>query len=248
VLGVVGIAAVLAVGGVATVRGLTVDPTETSESMTFDVRAPRLTVDVGSGDVTIGHTDGDRVEVTRTVHSRGSAEPQLTETSTADGVELSAECNGWFFGGCSVSYDVRVPDGFTLDLQTSSGRVVATDLEVDSASLRASSGDLHVTSLRGPVVLETSSGAVTGERLEATTLNASTSSGDVDLDFATAPSMVDVDASSGEVTVALPADGRYQVRTDASSGEETVSIPNDPAASSSVQVETSSGNVTVRPR
>jgi DUF4097 and DUF4098 domain-containing protein YvlB len=182
------------------------------------------------------------------VRSRGSADPRFTETSTADGVVLSSGCDGAFFGGCSVDYDVRVPDGFTLELRTSSGSVAATDLEVGSATLGTSSGDLRVAGLRGPVVLETGSGAVSGERLEATTLRATTSSGDVTLDFATVPSSVDVEVSSGAVTVALPPDGRYRVAVDTGSGEERVSVPVDEAATSSVSVESSSGDVAVRAR
>jgi hypothetical protein len=247
-LGVVGIAAVLVVVGVAVLRGFTADPTVTTESMTFEPQARQLTVDVGSGDLTVGRADGDHVEVTRTVRTRGSGDPQYSETSTAGGVVLSADCSGGFFGGCSVVYDVRVPDGFALDLRTGSGRVEAADVDVGSATLRASSGDLHVAGLRGPVDLETSSGEISGERLDARTVRASTSSGDVTLDFATAPSTLDVDVSSGEVGIALPADAAYRVQVDTGSGEQTVTVPVDDAAISTVTVETGSGDVAVHPR
>jgi len=70
----------------------------------------------------------------------------------------------------------------------------------------------------------------------------------VSLDFAAAPSAVDVDVSSGEVAVALPTDGRYRVQVETSAGEQSVSVPNDPTASSTVRVESSSGDVTVRHR
>jgi hypothetical protein len=100
VLGLVGIGAVLAVGMTATVRGFTAAVVESSESMVFDAQVPRLTVDVGSGDVTVGRAEGDRVEVTRTVRSPGSADPTFTETSTANGVALAAECGGALFGRC----------------------------------------------------------------------------------------------------------------------------------------------------
>jgi DUF4097 and DUF4098 domain-containing protein YvlB len=248
VLGVVGIAAVLVVGGVATLRGIMEPGVATSESLTFDVQAPRLTVDVGSGEVTVGRAAGSQVEVTRTVRGRGSAEPTLTETSTADGVTLAAECNGWSFGGCSVDYDVRVPDGFVLDLEASSGRLAAAGVQVDSATLQASSGDIDLADVRGPLVLESSSGEISGERLDTATFRARASSGDVTLDFATAPSAVDVEVSSGEVAVALPAGESYRVQADTSTGEATVSVPVDPAASSTVRVAASSGDVGVRIR
>jgi hypothetical protein len=248
VLGLVGIAAVLAVGGAATVQGFTAEVVDSSESMVFDAQVPRLTVDIGSGDVTVGRAEGDRVEVTRTVRSLASADPTFTETSTANGVALAADCGGALFGRCSVDYEVRVPDGFVLDLRASSGRVAANGVGVESATVRVSSGDVHLADLRGPVTLEVSSGEVTAERLDVPTFRASSSSGDLRLDFATAPSTVEVDVSTGEVEVALPAGGTYRVQAGTSSGEQSVSIPTDASASSTVRVQAGSGDVNVRPR
>jgi DUF4097 and DUF4098 domain-containing protein YvlB len=114
--------------------------------------------------------------------------------------------------------------------------------------VRASSGDVHLADLRGPVTLELSSGEVTAERLDVPTFRASSSSGDLRLDFATAPSAVEVDVSAGEVDVALPAGGTYRVQAETSSGEQSVSIPTDASASSTVRVQAGSGDVNVRPR
>ena len=247
VLGLVGIAGVLAVGGVAGWRVSTLPIVETTQSMTLEAQVPRLVVDIGSGDLTVGRAAGDLVEIVRTVRSHGAATPEYSETSSADGVAIAAECDGWF-GRCGVDYAVRVPDGFALDLRMSSGRIEASGVRVESANLRTSSGDVHLADVRGPVSLEVSAGEVTAERLDAPTLTARSSSGDVSLDFAAAPSAVDVDVSSGEVAVALPTDGRYGVQVETSAGEQSVSVPNDPAASSTVRVESSSGDVTVRHR
>ncbi len=57
-----------------------------------------------------------------------------------------------------------------------------------------------------------------------------------DIDFATAPSAVEVEVSAGEVDVALPAGGTYRVQAETSSGEQSVSIPTDASASSTVRV------------
>jgi Putative adhesin len=247
VLGLVGILGVLAVGGVATWRMITLPWVETTESVTLQAQVPRLAVDLGSGDLTVGRAAGDIVEIVRTVRSRGAAEPEYSETASAEGVAIAAECDGWF-GGCDVDYEVRVPDGFALDLQVSSGRIEAGGMQVESANIRSSSGDVHLADVSGPVSLEVSSGEVTAERLVVPTFTARSSSGDLSVDFAAAPSAVDVNVSSGEVAVALPSDGRYRFQVETSAGEKSVSVPSDPAASSTVRIESSSGDVTVRSR
>ena len=245
VVGLVGIAAVLGVGAVAAVRAVTVEPATVVESLVFDAQSPRLVVDVGSGAASVGRGTGSRVEVTRTV--RGDGQLELAETSGPDGVSLSASCDGAFIGGCEVHYDIRVPDGFTLDLQADSGSVAALGTVVDSATLRVTSGDIHVADVTGPLVLEAESGEITGDRLTSDTVSASAMSGDVVLDLASAPRTLDAEVASGELTLALPASGRYRLDVDAGSGEEQVSVPADPGASSTVRVRSSSGDVTVRP-
>jgi DUF4097 and DUF4098 domain-containing protein YvlB len=131
---------------------------------------------------------------------------------------------------------------------SSSGCVAVNGAEVESARVRVSSGDVDLADLRGPVTLEVASGEVTAERLDAPTSTASSSSGDLTLDFATPPSSVYVEACSGEVALALLADGRYRLEVETGAGEETVRVPSGAAASGTVRIETGSGDVDVRPR
>ncbi len=247
VLGIVGIAVVLGVGGfaAASVAGPATDLT--SEPLVFEPQASRLAVDVGAGTITIGRATGSRVEVTRTVRSRG-AEPVLTETNDANGVRLAAKCEGGPLTDCTVDYDIRVPDGFALDVETGSGTVEASGVTAGSVAVHVSSGDVRLVDVHGPVQVESSSGDVSGERLDSPTVSATTSSGEVELDLATAPQDLTVEASSGGVTVALPAGQPYRVEIDTSSGDEAVEVPTDPSAASAVKVDTSSGDVTVRAR
>jgi hypothetical protein len=245
VLGVLGIAVVLGTGGIVAARASVPGPA-TEEALAFDLQAPRLSVEVESGAVTLHRADGDRVEVLRTVRSRG-VEPRLEERSTADGVRLAAECPWSFGASCSVDYDVRVPDGVALDVRTSSGDVSVGGLAARAVEVRVSSGEVRFADLGGPIVVEASSGDVVGERLDAPSFSAESSSGKVDVDFVNAPGEIEVVASSGDVEVALPP-GSYRVEAGTSSGDERIDVPVDPAAASAVRVEASSGDVDVRTR
>jgi hypothetical protein len=245
VLGVLGIAVVLGTGGIVAARAAAPGPA-TEETLAFDLQAPRLSVQVDSGAITLHRGDGDRVEVRRTVRSRG-VQPHLEEESAPEGVRLAAECPWAFGASCTVDYDVRVPDGVALELRTSSGDVSVGGLATRAVDVRVSSGAVHLADLGGPVVVEASSGDVVGQRLDAPSFVATSSSGEVDLDFATAPGEVEIVASSGDVAVALPA-GPYRVEAEAGSGDERISVPVDAAAAGVVRVEVSSGDVDVRPR
>ncbi|OLT10933.1 hypothetical protein BJF78_28350 [Pseudonocardia sp. CNS-139] len=247
VLGLLGVVAVLGVVGTGVARGLN-PPVTSTESMAFVARVPQLTVEVSSGDVTVRPADGDRVEVVRTVRGHGSPDPRGTETSGADGVSLAAGCAFVPFGRCEVDYDVRVPDGFTLDLRSGSGRVTAEGVTAAAVRVSVSSGDVRLADVRGPVELEVSSGEVAAERLDSPTFVARSSSGDLTLDFATAPTSLDVGVSSGEVEVGLPTSQPYRVHVDTGIGERAVTVPTADGAPNAVRVTTGAGDVTVRPR
>ncbi|OZM84175.1 DUF4097 family beta strand repeat-containing protein [Pseudonocardia sp. MH-G8] len=244
-LGVLGIAVVLGAGGIVAARAALPGPA-TEETLAFDLQAPRLAVEVGSGAVTLHRADGDRVEVRRTVRSRG-VEPRLEEESSAEGVRLAAECPWAFGASCTVDYDVRVPDDVALEVRTSSGDVTLGGLAAAAVDVRVSSGAVHLADLRGPIVVEASSGDVVGERLDTPSFSATASSGEVRADFASTPGEVAIVASSGDVEVALPA-GSYRVEAATDSGDERVAVPVDAAAAAVVRVEVGSGDVEVRPR
>jgi hypothetical protein len=247
-LGVLASVAVVGVGAVGVVNATT--PATTSEqALSFDPQAPRLVVELGSGDVALSRAAGDQVDVRRTVRSRGGSQPSLDEQSDPDGVRISAECSLWFGWGCEVDYEIAVPDGFTLDLRTSSGSVDAGGVTAATTTVSASSGDVELVDVTGPIVAEANSGSVTGERLDSPSVSAVASSGAVTLDFATTPGAVTVEASSGDVTLSLPAtDGPYAVDVATSSGKEQISVPADPASPRRISVEASSGDVEVRTR
>ncbi|MGH3588183.1 MAG: DUF4097 family beta strand repeat-containing protein, partial [Pseudonocardia sp.] len=214
--------------------------------LAFDLQQPRLTVEVGSGQVTLRRAEGDRVEVRRTVRSRG-VEPTLDERSTPDGVTLVAQCP-WAIGAqCSVDYDVQVPDGVALTVRTDSGGVSITGVTGRDVKVDVDDGEVRLTDVHGAVDVTADSGNVVGERLDVSSFAAETDSGAVTADFTRAPEKVEVVADSGDVELVLPA-GPYRVQVEAESGEERIEVPVDSTSPSSVRVDTDSGDVQLRPR
>jgi len=70
------------------------------------------------------------------------------------------------------------------------------------------------------------------------------SSGDVDLDMAAAHN-VKVVASSGGIRVKVPQGTPYRVNVKTSSGDQQVGIATDPSAATTMDLQASSGDVSV---
>jgi hypothetical protein len=105
------------------------------------------------------HLDGDRVTIT----------PRRAHDTNVS----------WF--GSSYAYiqlHVRVPARLAIEIADSSGDASISD--VVAANFEASSGDLEVHHVAGPLTLKVSSGDVTGEDLGSVDVHA-TSSGDIHL-------------------------------------------------------------------
>ncbi len=229
--------------GVVAIISLLSGRTSATDQIVLTPQRSQLQVDVSSGDVTLHRGGGADVVVNRTTWS-GLRSPETSEVSDPDGVRIAASCPGPFNWFCGVSYDIAVPDGFTVELVSSSGDQTVRDLTVQSLRVEASSGAVRLADVAGPVQVRTSSGDIAANGMRSDTLTVEASSGDVLLDFVAPPSRVDVEVSSGDVRIRLP-DGVYRVLTETSSGDERVDVPTDPAASRTVDARTSSGDVTI---
>lgn len=241
--GVLGIA--LIGWGVVAIIGLLIPDTTERDQRTFDPQAQRLTVDIGSGDLVLRSGDGDQVQVNRTAQY-GWRAPDVEESSGPDGVEVRADCSGFFLFGCDVDYEITVPDGFTVELRASSGNVEVRDVTVEQLGAEVSSGDLDLSGVDGALRLQASSGDITADGLRSLDVEAEASSGEIRLGFAEAPDRVNVRASSGDVEIALP-EGPYQVNADTSSGDDEIDVAQDPNARRIVDVQVSSGDVQIVP-
>ncbi|TCO64834.1 DUF4097 family beta strand repeat-containing protein [Actinocrispum wychmicini] len=159
----------------------------------------------------------------------GSGEIELTGMSEV-GVQAGS-------GNITVR-DVAGP----VTVKVSSGRAELSGLG-QSAVVEASSGDVRLTDVKGDATVVARSGSVVGTGLSGKT-SVQSSSGDVTLTMA-ASQNVKVTASSGDIRVNVPKGTPYKTSVTTSSGDQRVNVATDPNASTVMELQANSGDVTV---
>jgi hypothetical protein len=159
---------------------------------------------------------------------------------------------------CSADFEVVVPAGVPVTGSTSSGGVDISG--VASVDVSAGSGDAKVENVAGLVKLTLDSGSidlrdvggvqahsdsghVSGDGLRGP-VDVSADSGSVNLTLAQ-PSDVKVKADSGSVDVRVP-DGSYRVIGGSDSGSRSIDIPQGASEVKTLDLNTSSGSVSVK--
>ncbi|MEV4122637.1 DUF4097 family beta strand repeat-containing protein [Micromonospora sp. NPDC049645] len=224
---------------------------------TEPVKITTIRVLPGAGDVIVrGGGAAGEVRIKRVVRYQGGEPRARYEIKGADLV-LDTDCGD----RCSVSYEVAVPEGVTLQGESGSGdvelsKVGAVDIRLGSGDVRVTgatgavevetgSGDIEVSEVNGAVRLRAGSGDITARRLGGAT-DAEAGSGNVTVEL-DKPAAARVHASSGDVTMLVPA-GSYRVRSHTGSGDAQVTVADDPAASLVLDGSTGSGDVTISQR
>lgn len=147
---------------------------------------------------------------------------------------------------CGANFDLTVPPGLAVEASSGSGDVGAAST-AGALRLHSGSGDVSVERASGPLVLGTGSGDITGKDLSGPSLQANDGSGDVDVSFSRAPMEVKVNAGSGNVTIAVPANVSYAVVASASSGASNIGVPTDSSSQHVIHVSDGSGNISIVP-
>ncbi|MFE9652551.1 DUF4097 domain-containing protein [Micromonospora sp. NPDC006431] len=221
------------------------------------VKITRITVEPGSGDVTVRAAgSAPQVRIKRVVRYQGG-QPDTRYEINGDELVLRTECGP----RCSVSWEISAPEGVAVRGETGSGdvelsRVGAVEFTLGSGnvSVRGATGDVRaetgsgnidVIDAAGAVRLRAASGDITAQRLAAG-VDAETSSGNVTAELAQ-PASARVHAASGDVELTVP-DGRYRVRTSTGSGDRDLGVVDDPGAALLLDASTGSGNVTITRR
>ncbi|MCT2586044.1 DUF4097 domain-containing protein [Actinophytocola gossypii] len=230
---VAGGAVVLAGLGVLSACGwdITKEKATDETGITGDVTS--VLFDNDAGNVTI--TTGDAPTVKRVIHYEDE-QPDTTHR-VENGVLTLAPCP---VEDCWIDYEVVVPEGVTVDGSLDSGNAEVTG--VDEANVQASSGNVTVRDVTGPVNVEASSGNVELDGIGGTA-QVRVNSGNATVAL-TDPADVRVDADSGDIDVAVP-DGTYQVTANADSGEVTSDVTSDDTAEHELHLRADSGDVTV---
>ena len=184
-----------------------------------------LSVDAAGGDITV-RTGGEpgTVEVTRKTRSTGALTALGPTSWRGNTLALQGNCQG-----CGdIDYEIRVPAGVDVTAKTGSG-----DVRLDGAL--------------GTVALQTGSGDVDAD-LAAQSLTARTGSGDMKLRLETAPSQLTANSGSGDVDIRVPDGQSYVLDTHTGSGDLDIGIPQTNGADHRVQVQTGSGDISIRGR
>lgn len=188
------------------------------------------------GDVSLT-SGGDEVLVERTLRGTPLTEPDDSVEVDGDVLDVEAECDGIpFFGSCAVSYEITVPEGIRVDVETVSGRISVDgldgelELSTTSGAVRVSDnvGDVDVETTSGRIELDGVRGAVEAESVSGDivvagrgeSLTASTTSGRVDASEFEAET-VSAESTSGDVALgggfttaeASSVSGRIEVST-----------------------------------
>jgi hypothetical protein len=213
------------------------------QTSTLVPAADRFMVDSDAGDVALAPSADGNVHV-RTVVRFGLGQPELIEESTPSGVRLDVHCNALLATRCDVSYLVELPPSFEVIIGGTAGDVSAHGL-TGPIRVDRSTGDVALFDVTGPVDATSTTGEITATRLRSDMVRAETRSGDVRLELLATPRTVQVDATSGEVDIAVPSGTGYRVSARTRSGDESVTVPVDPAADRSITVNGGSGDIRI---
>jgi hypothetical protein len=235
-----------------------------------------ITIDGGSGNVTVSGSSDSSIHVKRHVRYR-SNKPGATDSVRGDTLTLKTSCGR----ACAVDYEVSAPRGLRIAGRNGSGDIILNDIATASLDLgsgriqvrgasgdvvvntgsgninladvaggvtgRTGSGNVRLAGVAGTTTVQTGSGNIDASDLRGTRTKAHTGSGNVTLALTSAQD-VEADANSGNVRLAVPGGQTYRVTATTSSGNSQVRVPTDPSAPHQIKLHADSGNVTVEAR
>ncbi|GAA5165510.1 hypothetical protein GCM10023321_55600 [Pseudonocardia eucalypti] len=201
--------------------------TETNRYEITD-KVAQLHLEGKAGKVSVAAGDGP-ISVTETLVYTDS-KPTTSHNVTGDTLNLRndgcPEQTSVVNRRCQVGWEIRVPAGTNLDLNTRAGGI-------------------DLAGMAGTVTANTHSGGVDGKDLRSKAVTAQTHSGGVDLQFREAPDQVKAVTKAGGVDIQVPAGVRYAVRTDTSAGRPEVEVQQDNASPHKIDASTGAGSIDI---
>jgi Putative adhesin len=222
VIVVVGLVALLT-AGLATSRQRVVTFAVAGEldGVTLDLGEANVDVVNGGQDTIVRVERRDRFSFGHSARIRRSVEDGM--------LRLSSRCPSTVLHACAVSYRVTMPDNVPVDVRTGSGNVRLASYQ-GSARISTNDGDISIAGFCG------------------FSLQARTESGNVRAGTSCPPPQMSLRSTSGAVHAVVPSD-RYQVDAASASGHLTVQgIQQVSDAPFTIEVLSSSGDVTVEGR
>jgi len=204
-----------------------------------------VTVDVGTGSVTVERNARPDTVVT-TSGSRGLTWPTDEEHVSGSSLTIRSRCRQPFFGDhCNRNYVLHVEPTTSLTVTTGEGTIDVDGID-GALALNSGQGDVAIAGGSGAVRVFTGEGNVSGTALRAQRVFAQSGQGDVDLGFATPPARVTASSGEGNVTIGLP-NGPTFYRVHVSSGEgiTTNGVAESPSSPRVIDGSSGQGDVAV---
>ncbi|RFU87792.1 hypothetical protein DY218_05945 [Streptomyces triticagri] len=221
------------------------DGEEERAERSFALPQDRLTVDVDNGSVDIRTADVDRVEVTRWFTGRSIGGSAKADWTMKDGaLTLRSKCGGISLS-CEARYEIRVPRGSAVKLDTRNGAVEAAGF-TEALDLRSANGAVTVRESSGPVKLRTNNGSLTTEQITSSRVTADSANGSVRLAFAEAPDEARASTHNGEIDLVVPRGTSYAVSTETKNGKASVDVPEDESSRHRLSAKSHNRDITVR--
>lgn len=209
-----------------------------------------LDADVSASSFEIVFADVDEAELT--VRGAFGAERWTLERDD-DALRISSPNGwiggGWFLGGAgdAVLSLPRSLEGLSADITINAGDF-ETDGRFDDIDLELNAGRADMQGQASDVSVHGNAGRADVTLAQVSEAELSVSAGELNSAFTgRQPESITIDVSAGSLTAVVP-DGEYDVSSDVSAGGFDNRIGSDPSASSTIHVEVSAGQVTLRSR
>jgi DUF4097 and DUF4098 domain-containing protein YvlB len=179
---------------------------------TFDMTTGRITVETDSGDAAVHRTDANRIRlhgIKETTSVFGDIEDITVETTrNGDHLRITGDAGADSFlglGGGSLSLDVGVPEGVTVERVSAKNGDATTTGVAGDATLESTNGAVTARNVDGYVSLSTTNGPVRARGVAGLD-GAATTNGDIDVDIPAIDGRVSVSTTNGAITAALAPD------------------------------------------
>jgi hypothetical protein len=197
---------------------------EVTSSYTVSSPVSTLQVNEGQGSITVTGSQRSTIAVSERVWYPGRP-ATMVRNLTGKAMTLQEwTCSGL----CTVSYDIQVPRG--LDVSVQSG-----------------GGSIRLSSLSGSVTAE-GTGAITADGLSSNAAGLVSTGGPINAAFTAAPTTVHAASASGNITIHLPGTVSYQVDIPPwSQGTNRISVRQSSSSRHVIDVGSDVGTVTIAP-
>jgi hypothetical protein len=197
---------------------------EVTSSYTVSSPVSTLQVNEAQGSITVTGSQRSTIAVSERVWYPGRP-ATMVRNLTGKAMTLQEwTCSGL----CTVSYDIQVPRG--LDVSVQSG-----------------GGSIRLSSLSGSVTAE-GTGAITADGLSSNAAGLVSNGGPINAAFTAAPATVHAASASGNITIHLPGTVSYQVDIPPwSQGTNRISVRQSSSSRHVIDVGSDVGTVTIAP-